>query len=299
METGFIGLGKMGFNMVTRLLQGGHRVVAYNRDGHKVEHAVQIGAASAFTLGELTDKLTTPRTIWLMVPAGDVTEGVLSSLLPFLSPGDLIIDGGNSYYKDSMRRAGELKNKGFHFLDAGTSGGIWGLEKGYCLMVGGEKNIFSMAEPLFATLAPPDGYLLAGKSGAGHFAKMIHNGIEYGLMQAYAEGIEILHAKKEFDFDMGAIMHLWNQGSVVRSWLLELAENIFEQDKDLSAIAGYVEDSGEGRWTVTEALDNNVPAPVITLSLLTRQRSRQDESYGAKVLAALRNRFGGHSMKQK
>jgi 6-phosphogluconate dehydrogenase len=297
MEIGFVGLGRMGGNMVLRLLQGGHRVVAYNRTPEKLKAVQERGAVPALSPSELMDRLQErPRALWLMVPSGDATTEMIKLFAPLLSQGDIIIDGGNSNYKDSMRRSLELKEKGIHFLDAGTSGGIWGLTVGYCLMIGGPRGAFNRLEPLFKTLAPPDGYLHAGESGAGHFAKMVHNGIEYGLLQAYGEGFELLHAKKDFNFDLGRIAHLWNQGSVVRSWLLELAEKAFSSDVD--SVRGYVEDSGEGRWAVAEAIENNVPAPVISLSLLERLRSRQDESFSAKVIAALRNEFGGHSMKK-
>jgi 6-phosphogluconate dehydrogenase len=234
-----------------------------------------------------------------MVPSGDPTEETISSLASLLEAGDILIDGGNSLYKDSMTRAQALKAKGISLLDAGTSGGVWGLKIGYCLMIGGEEAVFKKMEPIFETLAPDDGYAYVGPSGAGHFVKMVHNGVEYALLQGYAEGFEIMHAKKEFGLDLEKIAHLWNQGSVIRSWLLELAENAFEKDPGLGSIRGYVEDSGEGRWTVAEAIENDVPAPLITLSLLERFRSRQDESFGAKVIAALRNEFGGHGVKKK
>jgi 6-phosphogluconate dehydrogenase len=233
-----------------------------------------------------------------MVPAGKATEDTLNSIAETLDEGDILIDGGNSFYKDSIRRAGKLKEKKIHFLDAGTSGGIWGLKVGYCMMIGGEKSVFEKVEPVFRSLAPDNGYALVGPNGAGHFVKMVHNGIEYAMLQAYAEGFEILNAKKEFNLDLHRISNLWNQGSVVRSWLLELAESAFEKDAGLESVKGYVEDSGEGRWTIAEAIENNIPAPVITQSLFERFRSRQDESFSAKVIAALRNEFGGHNVKR-
>jgi 6-phosphogluconate dehydrogenase len=245
---------------------------------------------------EMVEALAPPRLVWLMVPAGEVTDKVLAQVTPLLQKGDLVVDGGNSNYHDSMRHGAELRSKGVGFLDAGTSGGIWGLEKGYCLMVGGEAEHFRRAEPILKDLAPPDGYLHTGPIGSGHFSKMVHNGIEYGLMQAYGEGFEIL-ARSRFPYDLRALAHLWNQGSVVRSWLLELAESAFEKDPRLAGIRDYVEDSGEGRWTVQEAMDLDVPAPVLTLSLQARFVSRQEESFSAKVAAALRNEFGGHAVK--
>jgi 6-phosphogluconate dehydrogenase len=296
MEIGFIGLGRMGANMVRRLLLGGHRVVAWNRTAEKTTEIVSEGAEGAYSIQELVEKLQTPRIVWTMVPAGQATDDMINDLVPLLSQGDIIIDGGNANYKDSIRRGKDLTAKGFQFMDAGTSGGIWGLKVGYCLMVGGEQSTFNHVEPLLKTLAPPDGYLLCGPVGAGHFVKMVHNGIEYGMLQAYGEGFEILNAGP-YNLDLHSIAHLWNQGSVVRSWLLELAEDAFQRDGKLEHIKGYVADSGEGRWTVQQAIDTDVPAPVITLSLLERFRSRQEESFTAKVIAALRNEFGGHAVK--
>ncbi|HEU5227501.1 MAG TPA: decarboxylating 6-phosphogluconate dehydrogenase [Ktedonobacteraceae bacterium] len=296
MEIGFIGLGRMGANMVRRLLKGGHRVVAWNRTAAKTQEIVTEGAEGAYSLQELVEKLKTPRILWTMVPSGQATDDMINEIAPLLSKGDIVIDGGNSNYKDSIRHGQELTAKGLQFMDAGTSGGIWGLQVGYCLMVGGEKSTFDHVEPLLKTLAPPDGYLLCGPAGAGHFVKMVHNGIEYGMLQAYGEGFEILNAS-QYNLDLRAIAHLWDQGSVVRSWLLELAELAFQRDGKLEGIRGYVDDSGEGRWTVQQAIDTNVPAPIITLSLLERFRSRQDESFSAKVIAALRNEFGGHAVK--
>ena len=296
MQIGFVGLGRMGMNMVTRLVRGGHQVVVWNRTQEKVKDAVKEGATGAATLEELVKKLTAPRAVWLMVPAGKTTDDMLEKVLPHLAKGDIVVDGGNANYKDSQRRGAALAEKGIRFMDAGTSGGVWGLKVGYCLMVGGEESTFTHMESALKTLAPENGYLHCGPVGAGHFVKMVHNGIEYGMMQAMGEGFEILHASP-FKYDMAAIARLWNQGSVVRSWLMELMELAFKQDPQLASLRGYVEDSGEGRWTVQQAVDTNVPAPVITLSLLARLRSRQDESFSAKVLAALRWQFGAHPVK--
>ncbi len=296
MQVGFIGLGRMGANMCRRLLRGGHEIVAYNRTPEKTRELAAEGAIPAFSLEELVGKLAKPRAVWIMIPAGDATEAQIEELMELLEPGDTIIDGGNSNFHDSARRHAKVAEKGLHFVDAGVSGGIWGLTVGFCLMVGGEAEAVARLEPAFRTLAPEDGYLHVGGPGSGHYVKMIHNGIEYGLMQAYAEGFEILHAS-DYQLDLGAISKLWNHGSVVRSWLLELAERALSVDQDLTNLRGWVADSGEGRWTVQEAIDKDVPAPVITLSLQTRFRSRQDDSYGAKVLAALRQEFGGHAVK--
>jgi 6-phosphogluconate dehydrogenase len=297
MQLAMIGLGRMGGNMVQRLLQGGHELVVFDRSSEVVQQHVAIGATRAKDLVDLCAQLQRPRVAWVMVPAGTAVEHTIEQLLPGLSRGDIIIDGGNSNYKDSKRRATRLKEKGIEFIDAGTSGGIWGLTVGYCLMIGASPEAFRHCEPIFRTLAPPDGYAHVGPPGAGHYVKMIHNGIEYGMLQAYAEGYEILHGSKDFDLDLHQISAVWNRGSVVRSWLNELAERAFEKDVELASLRGYVEDSGEGRWTVQEAIDLDVPAPVITLSLLTRFRSRQADSFGAKVIAALRNEFGGHAVK--
>ncbi|HEX8938537.1 MAG TPA: decarboxylating 6-phosphogluconate dehydrogenase [Candidatus Limnocylindrales bacterium] len=296
MEIGFIGLGRMGANMVRRLLRDGHRVVAYNRSPEKTREIATEGAEPAFSLDELIGKLQAPRAVWIMVPAGDATEAQIDDLMARLSPGDTIVDGGNSNFHDSARRHEKVAAKGLHFIDAGVSGGIWGLKVGYCLMVGGEAEPVQRLEPIFRSLAPENGYLHVGGPGAGHYVKMVHNGIEYGLMEAYAEGFEVLHAS-DYKLDLAAIANLWGQGSVVRSWLLELLASALAPDQDLGHLKGWVADSGEGRWTVQEAIDHDVPAPVITLSLIQRFRSRQDESYGAKVLAALRNEFGGHAVK--
>ncbi|MDH5174124.1 MAG: decarboxylating 6-phosphogluconate dehydrogenase [Elusimicrobiota bacterium] len=298
MKMGFVGLGKMGQNMVERLLQGGHKIVAFDVSEEAVKTAGRKGAIPAESLQKLVNKLETPRAVWIMVPSGEPTENTIKSLGTLLAEDDIVIDGGNSFYKDSIKRAKELEKRGISFLDVGTSGGIWGLKLGYCLMIGGEEPAFKKMESVFKTLAPKDGYAYVGNSGAGHFVKMVHNGIEYALLQAYAEGFEMMEAKKDFSLHLARIAHLWNQGSVIRSWLLELAEDVFKKDAHLSSIRGYVEDSGEGRWTVAEAIAEHVPAPVITMSLLERFRSRQRESFSAKVVAALRNLFGGHPLKK-
>jgi len=297
MQLAMIGLGRMGGNMVQRLLQGGHEVVVYDRSADAVKPHVAMGASAAKDLADLAARLKAPRVVWIMVPAGAPVESTIDQLLPALAKGDIIIDGGNSNYNDSVRRAARVKERGVEFIDSGTSGGIWGLTVGYCLMIGASPEAFRRCEPIFKTLAPPEGYAHVGPPGAGHYVKMIHNGIEYGLLQAYAEGYEILHASKDFKLDLKQISAVWNRGSVVRSWLNELAERAFAKDTDLTALKGYVEDSGEGRWTVQEAIDLDVPAPVITLSLLARFRSRQADSFGAKVIAALRNEFGGHAVR--
>jgi len=298
MRLAMIGLGRMGGNMSERLVRGGHEVVVYARKAEEVQRYVSKGATGASGLSDVTSKLKSPRIVWIMVPAGKPVEETIASLLPGLTKGDVIIDGGNSNYRDSMRRAADLQAKGIHFIDSGTSGGIWGLANGYCLMIGASPEAFKLCEPIFKTLAPPDGYAHMGPPGSGHYVKMIHNGIEYGMLQAYAEGYEILHASRDFKLDLRKIAAVWNRGSVVRSWLNELAETAFEKDSELSDLRGYVEDSGEGRWTVQEAIDLDVPAPVITLSLLARLRSRQTDSFSAKVIAALRNEFGGHAVKK-
>jgi 6-phosphogluconate dehydrogenase len=298
MELGMIGLGRMGANMTERLVRGGHRVISYDRSPEAIQRVVDIGGVGAHSLSDFVKQLAPPRAIWMMVPSGAPVDQTIEQLLPNLAEGDILIDGGNSNYKDSLRRAELLKRAGVHFVDAGTSGGVWGLELGYCMMIGGEKPIVDRLEPIFTTLAPAEGYLHVGPNGAGHFVKMIHNGIEYGMLQAYGEGFELLHAS-QFELDLGKIAHLWNQGSVVRSWLLELAENALRKDPKLASIKGYVEDSGEGRWTVEEAIEKSVPAPVLALSLFARFASRQEDSFAAKVIAALRNEFGGHAVKRE
>ena len=300
MELGMIGLGRMGGNMAQRLLQGGHRVVAYDPRAEAVQQLDQQGAIGASSIGDMVEQLAPPRAVWLMVPSGEATESTISDVAKALSAGDVIIDGGNSNYKDSVRRAASLGESGLFFLDVGTSGGVWGLKEGYSLMVGGDPTTFRRLEPLFQTLAPaPDkGYGHVGPVGAGHFVKMVHNGIEYGLMEAYAEGFEILQAKKEFNLDLEKIADIWRYGSVVRSWLLDLVQEALSKDPDLSSITGYVEDSGEGRWTVAEAIDLNVAAPIITLSLTRRLRSRVTNPFSDRLLAALRQEFGGHAVKK-
>jgi 6-phosphogluconate dehydrogenase len=288
-QLGMIGLGRMGGNMTIRLREHGHDVKTYDPG---VE-------STASTLGELRDQLNPPRAFWLMIPAGKITEDAFQELLTLGDPGDTIVDGGNSNFRDSQRRYAEAQPKGIHFVDAGVSGGIWGLKNGYCLMVGGDDEPVQRLEPIFTALAPDDGYAHVGPSGAGHFTKMVHNGIEYGLMQAYAEGFEVMQ-KSEFELDLAAISGIWRYGSVVRSWLLELLHDALEKDgNDLPHIKGYVADSGEGRWTIHEAIAEDVPVPVITAALFARFASRQDESYAAKITAALRNEFGGHAVKSQ
>jgi 6-phosphogluconate dehydrogenase len=289
----------MGGNMVRRLLQGGHELVVYDSSADAVKALVAKGVKAAKDLADVAQRLAPRRVVWVMVPAGAPVESTIEQLVPHLARGDIVIDGGNSNFRDSLRRAEALRAQGIEFVDVGTSGGIWGLTLGYCLMIGGSPAAFQHCEPIFRTLAPPEGYAHVGPSGAGHYVKMVHNGIEYGLLQAYAEGYEILHASQDFTLHLGQIAKLWNHGSVVRSWLNELAERAFSRDDQLAAIRGYVEDSGEGRWTVEEAMRLDVPAPVITLSLLARLRSRQEESFGAKVIAAVRNAFGGHAVQTK
>ncbi|HEX6121624.1 MAG TPA: decarboxylating 6-phosphogluconate dehydrogenase [Ktedonobacterales bacterium] len=297
MELALYGLGRMGGNMVIRLRNDGHQVVAGNRSPGPVDEAKQHGAIPAYSIEEMVSKLqASPRIVWLMVPAGQVTDETLDHVMSRLAPGDIIIDGGNSKYTDTKRRAQKVTDAGMHYLDCGTSGGIWGLKEGYSLMIGGERAIFEHCEPIFKTLAPENGYGYMGPSGAGHFVKMVHNGIEYGMLQAYGEGFEIIE-KSEFHPDLREVTRVWQHGSVVRSWLLDLAALAFADDPELQNIRGYVEDSGEGRWTVEAAIAEDVPAPVITLSLLQRFVSRQHESFSAKVIAALRNQFGGHAVK--
>ena len=298
MELGMIGLGRMGGNMTQRLIRGGHRVVVFDPRPEAVSEAAGYGAEPSNSLAELAGRLDGPRTVWVMVPSGEPTESTIFDLAEFLDRGDAVIDGGNSNYRETVRRAGALRERGIEMLDAGTSGGIWGLTEGYSLMVGGDPEVYRRVEPVFATLAPgpEEGHGHVGPSGAGHFVKMIHNGIEYGLMQAFAEGFELLRAKKEFDLDLKQVGEIWRQGSVVRAWLLDLAVAALEKDPDLSSIRGYVSDSGEGRWTVQEAMDLEVPADVITHSLFRRFRSRQENSFSDRMLAALRQEFGGHSV---
>jgi 6-phosphogluconate dehydrogenase len=298
MQLAMIGLGRMGGNMTERLMRDGHGVVVFDRSAEAIQKYVAMGSVGAASTADVISKLDAPRVVWIMVPAGNPVDETIAALIPGMSEGDVIIDGGNSNFHDSMRRAVELKEKRVHFVDSGTSGGIWGLENGYCLMIGAAPEAFALCEPIFRSLAPKDGYAHVGPPGSGHYVKMIHNGVEYGMLQAYAEGYEILHASRNFQLDLHKIAAVWNHGSVVRSWINELAEIAFERDANLDALKGYVEDSGEGRWTVQEAIDLDVPAPVITLSLLARLRSRQTDSFAGKVIAALRNEFGGHAVKK-
>ncbi|MGA2626177.1 MAG: phosphogluconate dehydrogenase (NAD(+)-dependent, decarboxylating) [Candidatus Bathyarchaeia archaeon] len=300
MELGIIGLGRMGANIARRLSRGGHKIIVYNRT---IEKAIELAnkepkITAVKSLGDFARVLSPQRAVWVMVPAGEPTEQMVDDLLKILSKGDIIIDGGNSYYKDTMRRAEKVSAAGLNFIDVGTSGGVWGLDEGYSMMVGGDKVTVDHLQPIFETLAPgpKKGWGHVGPNGAGHFVKMVHNGIEYGAMEAYAEGFEILRAKKEFNLDLHQVAEVWRYGSVIRSWLLDLTSSALEEDQNLTHIKGWVADSGEGRWTISEAIDLAVPASVITLSLFRRFASRQDESYAAKLLAAMRNKFGGHAI---
>ena len=296
MELAMVGLGRMGGNMARRLLHGGHRVVVWNRTYEKAKELEAEGAEAVERLEDVPGRLSAPRVIWVMLPHGETTESALETLAALLEPGDILIDGGNSPFSDDRRRGPALAAKGLRYLDAGTSGGVWGLEVGYCLMVGGERSAFDVVEPALKTLAPEGvGYGYMGDHGAGHFVKMVHNGVEYGMMQAYGEGFEVLK-ESGYDLDLAAIAALWTKGSVVRSWLLDLLADALAKDPRLERITGYVDDTGEGRWTVQQAIEHDVPMPVIALSLFTRFRSRQDDSFGCKVLAALRNEFGGHAV---
>ncbi|UCB43135.1 MAG: decarboxylating 6-phosphogluconate dehydrogenase [Dehalococcoidales bacterium] len=301
MELGMIGLGRMGSNMTLRLLRGGHNVVVYDPIEEAVKTLTKQGATGAGSVAELVAKLTAPRVVWVMVPAGEATESAINNVAAELSAGDAVIDGGNANYKDSMRRAAALAEKRLHFLDVGTSGGIWGLEGGYCLMVGGDSDVYQRLEPIFQTLAPSpqDGYGYVGPSGAGHFVKMVHNGVEYALMQSYAEGLELMKAKQDFPLDLAQISQIWRYGSVVRSWLLDLTAAILQEDPDLHNIQAYVEDTGEGRWTVEEAINLGVPIPAIIDSVQVRFRSRQDSPFGSRLMAAMRKEFGGHAVRTK
>lgn len=300
MELAMIGLGKMGLNMATRLARGGHRVIGYARTDATVREAISLGAEGAYTLEEAVKKLTSPRVFWLMIPAGKVTDDTIEQLATLLSEGDIIIDGGNSNYKDSVRHAATLEPKGIEFVDCGTSGGIWGLTEGYSLMIGGKPEVVERLSPIFEALAPAadKGWGHVGPHGAGHFVKMVHNGIEYGMMQAFAEGFSIMKAKEEFGLDLAQISQIWQHGSVVRSWLLDLAARALDEDSALTDVKPWVADSGEGRWTVFESIDLDVAAPVITLALQMRFLSRDEENYTARMLAALRNQFGGHAIKK-
>ena len=301
MELAMIGLGKMGLNMATRLVRGGHRVIGNARTAETVEAAVKLGAEGAHSLEEAVGKLSAPRIVWLMIPAGKITDATIEQLSNLLSKGDIVVDGGNSNYKDSVHHAEMLEPKGIDFVDCGTSGGIWGLTEGYSLMIGGKAEVVEKMRPIFETLAPaPDkGWGHVGPHGAGHFVKMVHNGIEYGMMQAFAEGFSIMKAKEEFGLDLAQISHIWQHGSVVRSWLLDLAARALDEDSKLADIKPWVADSGEGRWTVFESIDLAVPAPVITLALQMRFVSRDEENFSARMLAALRNQFGGHAIKKE
>ena len=300
MQLGMIGLGRMGLNMATRLVKGGHKVVGYARREETVNQAKEKGIDGAYSLKELVQKLSVPRIIWLMIPAGDPIDKTIQDISPELEEGDVIVDGGNSNYKDSIRRAALLKENKIHYVDVGTSGGIWGLTEGYSMMVGGERDVVEQLNPIFETLAPAKdkGWGHVGSNGAGHFVKMVHNGIEYGLMQAYAEGFALLKKKSEFNLNLHQIAEIWRFGSVVRSWLLDLTSQALEEDSELKNIAPYVEDSGEGRWTIFEAIDLDVAAPIITLSLLRRLRSRDKESFADRILAVMRQKFGGHAVKR-
>ena len=307
MELGIIGLGRMGGNMAQRLLRAGHQVIAYDPSEEAVRRSQAEGASGASSVEDLVRKLPSPRAVWLMVPAGDATQATIDNLVPLLSKGDVVLDGGNSNYKDTVRRAEALRQHQVHFMDVGTSGGIWGLREGYSLMIGGDREVFQRLEPIFQALAPESdtdstlgyrkGYGYVGPSGAGHFVKMVHNGIEYGLMEAYAEGFELMEAKREFDLDLAQVAQIWRHGSVVRSWLLDLTAAALEENPALEGLEAYVEDSGEGRWTVQESIDLAVPAPVIALSVQARFRSRQERPLGVRLLAALRNQFGGHAVR--
>ena len=300
MELGMVGRGRMGGNMAQRLLTGGHHIVAFDPQPLAVKAAEGNGADGASSLDELVSKLTAPRAVWVMVPDGAPTESTIKSLAKLLSDGDMILDGGNSNFNDSIRRSKELAESGIEFMDVGTSGGVWGLTEGYSMLVGGSDEAFARIEPLVQTLAPSptsgDGHV--GPAGAGHYVKMVHNGIEYGLMQAYAEGFELMNAREDMALDMAQIAEIWREGSVVRSWLLDLTAAAFQEDGDLSGLAAYVDDSGEGRWTVQESVDLAVPIPVITAALQARFRSRQDQPFGAKILSAMRNQFGGHAVRK-
>ena len=297
MEIGFVGLGKMGMNMVTRLQRDKHRVVVYDRTVDLIKQAEGQGCIASSSLADMVSKLSSPRAVWVMVPSGAPTEETIRAVAGLLKSGDTIIDGGNTNFHDDVRRASELKNKGIHYVDVGTSGGIWGLKLGYCMMIGGEEEMVKRLEPILKTLAPEDGWAYMGKHGAGHYVKMIHNGIEYSMMQGYAEGFELM-SKSDYSLNLAKIANVWMHGSVVRSWLLELAAGALAGDPHLEKLKGYVQDSGEGRWTILDALDKDVPVPTLTAALFTRFRSRQQESFAEKMLAALRNAFGGHAVKR-
>ncbi len=298
MQLGFIGLGKMGMNMVARLRQGNHDLVTYDLSLELVRESETLGCVGAKSLDDLVGHLKPPRAIWIMVPSGAPTEGTVNTVAALLQSGDTLIDGGNTHFHDDVRRAAVLKNMGLHYVDAGTSGGVWGLKLGYCLMVGGEETVVKTLAPIFTTLAPENGWARMGGNGAGHYVKMVHNGIEYSMMQGYAEGFELM-SKSQFSLDLTKIADLWLRGSVVRSWLLELTAAALKEDPKLEGLKGYVQDSGEGRWTILEALDKAVPVPTLTAALFTRFRSRQEESFAEKMLAAMRKAFGGHAVKKR
>lgn len=297
MELGFIGLGKMGMNMVTRLRRDNHRVVVFDRSADLVKQAEGQGCVASSSIAEMIGKLAAPRTVWVMVPSGAPTEETVQAVAALLQPGDTIVDGGNTRFHDDVRRAADLKKKQLHYVDAGTSGGIWGLKVGYCLMIGGEEAPVKRLAPLFTTLAPENGWAHVGGHGAGHYVKMVHNGIEYSMMQGYAEGFELM-SKSEYNLDLGRVADLWMHGSVVRSWLLELAVDALKDDPKLDKLKGFVQDSGEGRWMIADAIEKDVPVPTLTTALFTRFRSRQDQSFAEKMLAALRNAFGGHAVRR-
>lgn len=297
MELGFIGLGKMGMNMVTRLRRDNHRVVVFDRSTDLVKQAESHGCVAAASLADLVGKLAAPRTVWVMVPSGAPTEETVQAVAALLQPGDTVIDGGNTRFHDDVRRAADLKKKQLHYIDVGTSGGIWGLKVGYCLMIGGEDTPVKRLTPIFTTLAPEKGWAHVGGHGAGHYVKMVHNGIEYSMMQGYAEGFELM-SKSEYNLDLGRVADLWMHGSVVRSWLLELAVDALKDDPKLERLKGFVQDSGEGRWMIADAIEKDVPVPTLTTALFTRFRSRQDQSFAEKMLAALRNAFGGHAVRR-
>ncbi len=299
MQLAMIGLGRMGMNMAKRLLSGGHQVVAYNRSPQKTDQLVKNGAVGVYSLPEAVQALSPPRIVWIMLPAGSLVDDYLEQFREQLSPGDIIVDGGNTYYKDDVRRSRFLGEKKIQLVDAGVSGGVWGLKNGYCLMLGGDEAVYRFLYPLFKSLAPLNGYLYCGDTGSGHFVKMVHNGIEYGMMQAYAEGFDILKASPYSEsLNFEDVAHLWNQGSVVRSWLLELVESAFKKDPRLSHIKGVVADSGEGRWTIDQAVESGVSAPVIALSLMARFRSQTEDAFSDRVVAALRQEFGGHAVEK-
>jgi 6-phosphogluconate dehydrogenase len=297
MELGFIGLGKMGLNMVTRLRKDNHRVVVFDRSTEQIKQAESQGCVAASSLPDLIGKLAAPRTVWVMVPSGAPTEETVQAVAALLQPGDTVIDGGNTRFHDDVRRAADLKHKQLHYIDVGTSGGIWGLKVGYCLMIGGEEAPVKRLTPIFTTLAPENGWAHVGGHGAGHYVKMVHNGIEYSMMQGYAEGFELM-SKSDYNLDLGRVADLWMHGSVVRSWLLELAVDALKDDPKLDKLKGFVQDSGEGRWMIADAIEKDVPVPTLTTALFTRFRSRQDQSFAEKMLAALRNAFGGHAVRR-